>query len=246
MITPKALFSLHDVMPETLTACEVILDRVEKLQGSPPALLVVPGRDWTRGQLQRLRNWERRGCELLAHGWLHRTEPHGRWHRLHAALISRNVAEHLALDRDGIASLMRRSRQWFGEQGLALPRSYVPPAWALGLPAGQLGDAPYDTIETLTGVHLRTGRGDWQFRRLPLVGFEADTPSRALCLAALNRVSCNHARRRGLPLRIAIHPRDPELHLSGALQRLLHQPWDCHRYGDLRPSPAAGDALQSR
>ncbi|EAQ96565.1 polysaccharide deacetylase family protein [Congregibacter litoralis] len=232
-VAPQALLSIHDVMPETLRQTDSILKDVAAHGRRPPALLVVPGRDWDSGQISRLRQWQRDGCELIAHGWHHETQPRKPWHRIHAALISRNVAEHLALDPGGIADLMCRSREWFGEVGLVTPTAYVPPAWALGMGAGHLSPLPYVCVETLGGVHLRGSDGRWLFRRLPLVGFEADTRFRTGFLNIMNRLQCRHGRRRGLPVRIGIHPRDPELLLADALEQLLRQDWTALRYADL-------------
>ncbi|WP_439105614.1 polysaccharide deacetylase family protein [Congregibacter sp.] len=235
---PPALLSIHDVMPETLKQTDAILQRVAAHGWRPPALLVVPGRDWDSGQITRLRQWQRDGCELLAHGWHHETQPRRPWHRIHAALISRNVAEHLALDPDGIADLMQRSREWFGEAGLATPTAYVPPAWALGMGTGHLALVSYDCVETLGGVHLRGSDGHWLFRRLPLVGFEADTRFRARFLTAMNRLMVSYARRRGLPLRIGIHPGDPELLLADTMEQLLRQDWTALPYAGLQAHSA--------
>jgi peptidoglycan/xylan/chitin deacetylase (PgdA/CDA1 family) len=237
---PPALLSIHDVMPETLEQTQSILQRVAAHGWRPPALLVVPGRSWSPGQFARVRQWQRDGCELLAHGWLHETRPRSPWHRVHAALLSRNVAEHLALDSTGIKALMRRSRNWFCEAGLNTPTAYVPPAWALGMDSGHLSDQPYDCVETLAGVHLRGTDGHWQFRRLPVAGFEADTRLRASFLTAVNGILCHHGRRQGLPVRIGIHPRDPELLLAESLDQLLRQDWTAIRYADLQAQAAWG------
>jgi hypothetical protein len=99
----------------------------------PPALLVVPGREWRETDLRRLHEWQACGAELVAHGWLHRTRPRRLYHRLHAAFFSRDVAEHLALPADGVLDLMRASHDWFAAHDLPSPQTYIPPAWALGV-----------------------------------------------------------------------------------------------------------------
>lgn len=237
---PPALLSVHDVMPETLGQTERILQRLADYSWRPPALLVVPGRRWNAAQIIRVRQWQRDGCELLAHGWLHETQPRRPWHRVHAALFSRNVAEHLALDQDGIADLMCRAREWFGDAGLNTPTTYVPPAWALGMDPRRLHALPYNCVETLSGLHLRGSNGRWRLRRLPLAGFEADTRIRARFLDTMNRLLCRCGRRRRLPVRIGIHPRDPELLLGDALDQLLRQKWTALRYADLQAQAAFG------
>ena len=215
---PGALFSIHDVMPHTLGDVQQLLDGFTDRSMPLPALLVVPGRDWQDHHMARLREWEAAGAELIAHGWRHETRPRGLSHRLHAALFSRNVAEHLALDREGVLALMRDSREWFARQGLGVPTTYVPPAWALGLPRAAFGELPYRCVETLRGVIL-TGRGGVTLRRLPLVGFEADT-------------------------RVSIHPRDADLRLGEDLRAEMARGWRCLRYRDLDaespPVAAAG------
>ncbi len=219
----RALLSIHDVMPETLERVEAILDFCAR-QGIPPlTLLVVPGRDWQPAALARLHELAERGHTLAAHGWHHRIPRFGGlYHRLHAAVISRNVAEHLALDPEDVLALMQRSHQWFIDHGLPAPSLYVPPAWALGrLPADGLERLPYRQIEVTRGLlEVATGR----LHPLPLVGFEADTPTRALALRTFNAVQRRRARHGRRPLRIGIHPDDFQLGLADSLERLLQSP----------------------
>lgn len=228
-----ALVSLHDVMPETFDRVEQILLRLRK-QGIPPiTLLVVPGRDWEFAHLERLRLLADGGHELAAHGWFHHVPSiTGWWHRLHSAFFSRHVAEHLALDADGILRLMRASRDWFADNALPEPTLYVPPAWALGsIPNEKLASSGFEQIETFGGLHsIRTKK---RFHRLPLVGFEADTRFRAAAVAAWNAFQRRRARATRRPLRIAIHPHDFELRLSADLDQLLDEPFDFLRYGEI-------------
>jgi predicted deacetylase len=220
MTRPPALLSIHDVMPETLEEVGALLDLIDAAGLRLPALLVVPGRDWSAADVDRLRLWETAGCEILAHGWLHRTTPQRPYHRLHSLLLSRDVAEHLALEPSGVAALMRRSREWFPQVGLPAPDTYVPPAWALGMPRRQLGALPFTCVETLRGVHLRGADAEMHFRPLPLVGFEADSALRASTLALWNRVQRALATTRRTPLRIGIHPRDDRLRLGASIIEL--------------------------
>lgn len=217
-----ALVSIHDVMPETLTRTAGLLDWLEAAGVRPVTLLVVPGRGWTPAQIDTLRHWQGRGHRLAGHGWAHHVaERRGLYHRLHGALLSRNVAEHLALDGPAIAGLMARNAAWFDDHGLGRPSLYVPPAWALG-PIGRarLAETPFEWVETLSGVtETATGR----CRRLPLVGFEADTAVRALGAGVLNRAMAGCARHlcRRRPLRVAIHPDDLALRLAGQMRRIV-------------------------
>lgn len=231
-MTIPALFSIHDVMPETLPEVEGLLEQFVH-RGRPfPALLVVPGRDWTHDQVRRLREWEQGGAELIAHGWRHHTTPRRLYHRLHALLLSRNVAEHLALDKSGVMGLMRRSRAWFGEQGLALPNTYIPPAWALGISPRELTALPYQRVETLRGVQL-VNESAVEFRSLPLLGFEADSPLRAWFLHHFNRRQLRRAKQHQTPLRVSIHPQDTNFRLKNELFAALDGDFKDLRYQQL-------------
>ena len=221
-------------MPETLHDVGELIERFAGAGLPLPALLVVPARGWQAAELRQLRDWESAGAELIAHGWHHHTTPRRAFHRLHAALLSRNVAEHLALDGDGIVALMRRSRNWFGEQDLGLPQTYIPPAWALGMPPQGLAALPYRCVETLGHVHL-VEAGRVTRRRLPLVGFEADTTFRRWVLRRWNALQRRRALRLGEPLRISIHPADARLRLADELRGFISCRWQALQYRDLAP-----------
>jgi hypothetical protein len=126
------------------------------------------------------------------------------------------------LSPDAIADLMRRNAQWFPQHGFDPPAFYAPPAWAMGpIPRSALRRLPFRYIETLTGIaDMRRNR----FIALPLVGYEADTPLRAIALRVFNAANRLAARASGRPLRIAIHPDDHRLALREDLQRLVHSP----------------------
>lgn len=228
-----ALLSIHDLMPETMDRVIAMMDRFEGWGIGPVSLLVVPGKDWGRGHLEQIRNWSEKGHPLVAHGWAHWTEVVGIRHRLHSMFFSRTVAEHLALDREGVMGLMRRSYAWFGENGFPDPGVYVPPAWALGaVGPSDLAELPYDQVEATEGVYFRQGEGMGRCF-LPVVGFEADTAMRAAFLKPWNRVQVRQALRKRVPLRIALHPFDDELRLAGQMGEILAMGWDWCRYGDV-------------
>ena len=217
----KALVSIHDVMPHTLDRVKRILDWLEQRRVSRVTLLVVPGKPWTEKHIHHLRDWAAAGHELAAHGWHHQTRPRRLYHRLHALLLSRNVAEHLDLDSTGILDLMVRSRNWFAENELPAPDFYVPPAWALGpISKADLAKVPFRVIETTRGFLLRENhdsapsRVRWSLRRLPLTGYEADTRFREAFLRWWNALQAKRAQRKKLPLRISIHPDDLELRIA--------------------------------
>jgi predicted deacetylase len=228
----KCFISLHDVMPETLPEVQGILARLDEIGLPPITLLVVPGRDWSDEQIDWLRARSAEGHELAAHGWLHETTPKRLYHRLHAALISRNVAEHLALAKAEIVPFMQRSMAWFPEQGLPAPSFYVPPAWALGLKSrafrpgcagtGPEGPTPFpEYIEVLRGIIDVEGG---QLHRLPLVGYEVDTWWRKAFVKQWNARNIRKAQASGRVLRIGLHPYDFKLLLADELEALLLAP----------------------
>lgn len=235
----RALISVHDVMPETLPRVERLVEMLREHDHRAVTLLVVPGREWRGADLETLARWQGEGAELAAHGWYHEAATIRRpFHLLHAAVMSRRAAEHLSLGADAIAALMRRAADWFRDNGLDPPDSYVPPAWALGrIDRRALRDLPYRQIEVTRGmIDVETGR----LWRLPLVGFEADTALREHFLRVWNGLQCRRARRASVPLRIGIHPHDPELRLGRDLRRLLAEDWQSLRYDAYAASRRTG------
>ena len=226
----KALISIHDVMPNTMTEVAEILEICFSLRIKRVTLLVVPGLDWQQEQVDQLRQWEKSDCELAAHGWVHRcSSKKSLWHHIHSLILSRNVAEHLSLKPDDITELMNKSSNWFVENGFNQPSLYVPPAWALGkISKRALQACEYSQVETITGV-IFTKYG--QTKRLPLVGFEADTFTRELALRFLNGVALRIPTRK--PLRISIHPYDHKLRLSEYLETVLKHCTQTLSYSDI-------------
>ncbi len=218
-------------MPATLAQTRSIVSRLESFGFARVTLLVVPGSGWQDDTIDGLRALTEEGAELAGHGWVHRVDRiRGIGHRVHSTLISRNVAEHLALDVPGRIELMRRCFDWFAENALPGPELYVPPAWAMGsMPRHELNRLPFRQHETLGGVY---DTDTMRFRRLPMVGFEADTAFRAASCRLWNWLNRNVAGRRQ-PLRIAIHPNDFALRLGGDLDRLLAAGGTALSYRDL-------------
>lgn len=234
----NAIVSIHDLTPQTFAQVERILEWLQVRAVPPVTLLVVPGRPWQSAQLQRLRQLTEAGHELAAHGWQHQTQPRRLAHRIHAALISRNVAEHLDLDSPDILALMQRARDWFPAHGLPSPDCYVPPAWALGRIARvHLAQAPFRTIETTRGlIHLHahtaasvqpagappgSGTRACTCQNLPLTGYQADTRLRECFLRRWNALQARIAVRTRRPLRISIHPDDLQLRIADQLDQHL-------------------------
>jgi len=229
MTVRAALFSIHDVMPSTLAAVEQIAGCLHEQGIRKLTLLVVPDTGWDDRSLERLAALEQSGADLAGHGWQHRIQRiRNARHWLHSTFISRNVAEHLALDRKGVVALMQDCADWFAARGMRTPTLYVPPAWAMGDAKREDLDAlPYACYETLYGLYDASSQ---RFQRLPMVGFEADTGGRALACRLWNGVNL-------LPgqsaVRFSIHPGDFELRLAGHLRTLLEREWQPLYYGEM-------------
>lgn len=210
--------AIHDVMPDTLARVDEQLDLIDGHCPGPVTLLVVPGKAWRAADIDRLREWIAAGHALAGHGWRHRVRAiRGLKHRLHSLFVSRDCAEHLALDGDGIVELMTRNRQWFIDHDLPAPELYVPPAWALGrVERRQLVATGFERVETMSG-YLDVASG--HFTRSALIGFEAASTWQVPVLKASNAVNRLLARR--LPLRVALHPDDHRLPLAGDLETAL-------------------------
>jgi predicted deacetylase len=224
-MTPRAMISVHDVMPETLGRVREILSLLEGAGVPPATLLVVPGKPWSRREIRCLRSLAERGHPLAGHGWVHKAPAGARtfYHRFHGRLISRDEAEHLSRPRAELSKLIQRCHAWFPSAGLPEPSLYVPPAWALGaLALSDLTALPFRRYEVLRGfLDVRSRR----FRWLPLAGFEADTTFRKVGLRLWNGLNRTVSRRLGIPLRISIHPGDLKLLLREDLRRMVSTPW---------------------
>lgn len=228
MTKPVWLVSVHDVMPDTMTRVRRTVAVLDKHQIAPLTLLVVPGGAWSASDIAWLRERQNRGDRLAGHGWIHRAgKPRGLYDRLHRRFFSRGVAEHLPLNADEISQLIHNCHGWFVSQNLAVPELYVPPAWAMGsISRAKLRELPFLHYESLSGVY---DKEDNQFRRVPLVGFEADTRFRALSLRLSNGINQIAAKWQGR-LRVAIHPGDLELYLRNDLEKLISRPSTCAAY----------------
>jgi len=229
---PRFLVSIHDVMPETLAQVTSIFNRLAQHDLLPVTLLVIPGRAWSPTHLDGLRSLINRGAELAGHGWNHEVEHVvGLKHRLHSALISKNVAEHLALDSVGRVALMERCFQWFAAQDLPHPSLYVPPAWAMGsLSRAALDALPFEQFETISGVYDAVKR---RFHRLPLLGFEAQSRWQGLFVRPWNTVNLFYGSRQQRPIRLGIHPNDFDLGLADQLDGYIQAGGQAQSYRSL-------------
>jgi predicted deacetylase len=217
---PQTLVSIHDVAPATLPAVNEIVNLLYQHARAPITLLVIPGVAWNDRDVAALQDLKASGCELAGHGWAHRcTPPRTLRHRLHSRLISRGVGEHISHDPAGGLERIADCHAWFAEHGFDPPDLYVPPAWTLGtLVRRDLQTVPFQAVELLTGVYTIQTR---TFQRLPLLGYEADTPLRAAFLRAFNQWNWKRAIAQRLPLRLAIHPSDLDLLLAPRLRAVL-------------------------
>ena len=230
----KAVISIHDCMPETMYKIQCILKWLKDRNIPPVTLLVVPGKNWTDEHLDLLKNYAHEGHILAAHGWHHHTKPRKILHRIHSLIISKNVAEHLDLDRQGILKLMEKSHQWFIQKELSSPSLYVPPAWALGsIDMNTLSKTSYRQIEVTRGlIHLSQNKKP-NFQLLPLTGYEADSPFRVHFLSKWNKFQQSQAQAKSLPLRISIHPYDLDLPIVNQLEQQIESVETFLNYRDL-------------
>ena len=214
-----ATVSIHDVMPHTLAGVNSLVKLIPEQQKPKVLLLVVPGLEWSSNQIDTLKKLCDDGFALAGHGWQHRT-PHIRslYHRLHSLLISRQVAEHLSYSQKELSDMLQRNYEWFAQQKLPAPETYVPPAWAMGkLSRENLKTLPFRYYENTSNLYdSATDR----CKRLPLVGFEAETWLRESFLRpwnTLNRWLASPAK----PLRISLHPDDLDYRLGKQLRQFI-------------------------
>lgn len=244
MTAARAIVSIHDVRPSTLSGVLEVAALLERADVRPVTLLVVPGVAWDAESLDTVRDLiDRAGYGVAGHGWHHvAPRPASLPHRIHAMLISRDQAEHLSRSEEEVAQLVARCHEWFRRVDLPQPELYVPPAWALGrLPRSELAALPFRWYELLHGC---VSAADGALRIMPLVGFEADTRVRALALRVLNPANLWTGAATGRPLRVAIHPWDLRHRLAAPLRRLLERQWrfttveaEMEDAGGIRPGP---------
>ena len=230
----KAIISIHDCMPETMDKIQSILKWLKERNIPPVTLLVVPGKNWTENHLSLLQEYVQEGHTLAAHGWHHHTQPKKILHRIHSLILSKEVAEHLDLNQQGIFKLLNKSYQWFIQKKLPPPTLYVPPAWALGaINKKTLSKTLYKQIEVTRGlIHLNSNKKA-QLQILPLTGYEADSPFRVRFLSKWNQLQQNQAQIKSLPLRISIHPNDLDLPIAWQLNQQIKSVQTFLNYSDL-------------
>ncbi len=216
-----ALLSVHDITPETIPRLTEMVDIFDDLDICNVSLLLIPVSTWEPDQISYIKRLGKKGYQLAGHGWRHHCfGAKDTFHRIHAALFSRNAAEHYSCKTPKeIKKIIKQCYRWFKTEGLGCPRYYVAPAWAMGkIVTTELRGLPFRWYEFLSGVYdSRTDR----FYRIPLMGFEADTVLRALFLKIFNYLNYRIALIWKRPYRIAIHPNDFNLKLKSDLLALL-------------------------
>ena len=225
----KSIISIHDVMPHTLDNIKKIIKILEKIKCAPPTLLVVPGRNWSKNDINFLKTIQNDGYEIAGHGWYHETKNISTfYHKFHSAFISRNVAEHLSLTNKEIVMLMENCFKWFEKNHFQKPITYVPPAWALGnINKKDISNSSYKIIETLSGVYYEE-----KFEKMLLVGYETDNLFRVITVSFLNFLSEKISTYSTIPLRISIHPNDFSYPLKSQLEKILQSERKFFSYRD--------------
>ena len=130
----QSYISIHDVSPKNLDKIKSIINFLQnQFQINKICILVIPGLNWNKKQIQKLQSWQHDGIEIAAHGWKHRAQnKKSFYHKIHSLIISANCAEHLSKNRQEIIDIVKRSYSWFIDNGFKKPTLYVPPSWALG------------------------------------------------------------------------------------------------------------------
>ena len=215
----KYYVSIHDVSPNNLSKIKNIIKLLKtKYDINKLCLLVIPGLKWEEKYVKQLISWQNSGFEIAAHGWYHKSgKKQSLFHILHGLIMSGNCAEHLSKNRDELIDLLKNSYNWFVNNNFLTPTLYVPPAWALGNLniKEDLSHLPFQNYECTTGLYL-----DGKYRFIPLVGFEAATYFKAFFQRFFNFINYQMAKFTGV-LRIAIHPRDFQLHLVTSADNYL-------------------------
>ncbi len=214
----KAYISIHDVSPSNLNNIENIIFRLsDRFNINKISILVIPGLNWNNKQINKLKTLQKKGVQIVAHGWLHKTKNiKTLYHKLHSLIISDRCAEHLSQSRQDINIIISNSYNWFIENGFQKPTLYVPPAWALGkIKRDDLKNLQFTYYECTTGLIHNN-----KYHFLPLIGFEEKFWCKSLLRRFFNSFNFILASFTGI-IRIAIHPNDFNLYLKNDLEKYL-------------------------
>ena len=219
----KSYISIHDVSPHNLNDIENIIFTLNNQYGIKKiCLLVIPGLNWNKQQIKSLQKWQNEGLEIAAHGWVHRAEQNKTlYHRIHSMMMSANSAEHLSKKRQDVYNMMKKSYNWFINNGFQKPLLYVPPAWALGkITKKDLSRLSFTHYECTTGIIHKH-----KYCFLPLLGFEEKTFMRSILRRFFNSLNYFIAYFTGL-IRISIHPDDFKLYLNVDMKKYLSKSYE--------------------
>ena len=216
----KAYISIHDVGPESLNQVENIISRLSsKFDMNKLSILVIPGLNWEKKHINKIKSWQNNGIKIAAHGWLHKSKKIKTiYHKFHSIIISAKCAEHLSINRQDINNIVSNSYNWFIENDFQSPYLYVPPAWALGkIKRTDLNKLNFTHFECTTGfIHNN------KYHFLPLIGFEEKFLWKSLLRRFFNSFNFMLASFTGV-VRIAIHPNDFNLYLKKDIEKYLNK-----------------------
>lgn len=204
--------SLHDVAPSKAELCRRWLDLVES-RGVKASLLVVPGQ-WN-GQsfessaqfLEWLRAAEKRGHEIVLHGYQHLADPQfvsKTFRSKFGRIVGRGCEEFWELPLSEASRRLHLGKLAIQRVGLN-SNGFVAPAWLMSagtLQALHMQDFAH-TSTHMRFVDLKNSRSFW----MPVLSQRPQS--------LLTRIACQVNRnvtavilRRRMPFRLAIHPND--------------------------------------
>jgi predicted deacetylase len=209
-----AVISIHDVAPSTRAECEHLVAAAERIDART-SLLVVPG-PWKYPAATEdpgfgpwLAGLERRGHEVVAHGWEHRAVPDadgtvGLGRRTADRVLTRGCAEFGAL---GAADAARRIDLALGAlRGLGFaPSGFVAPGWSMS-PAAAAAVRAAGVAYTTTRLAILDFVADRSLP-VPAVCHRPGSPLTMLGARMLVAVVERRAAQRR-PVRLALHPAD--------------------------------------
>ena len=209
-----AVISIHDVAPFTWAECASLIADAERI-GARTSLLVVPG-PWKYpavteepGFVRWLADLERRGHEIVAHGWEHRAVPDddgqvGFTRRAVDRIVTRGCAEFGSLGT--LEATRRAQRSLDALRGLGFePTGFVAPGWSMSPAAADAIRAvgfDYSTTR-LAIVDHHTGRS------IPVPAL-CHRPGSSLAMFGARMLVAVTERRAAerRPVRLALHPAD--------------------------------------
>ena len=214
----KFYISIHDVTPYNLENIENIIYTLQKQYSiNKICILVIPGLNWNIHQINKLQTLQKNGIEIAAHGWKHQAETNKTfYHKIHSLILSANCAEHLSKKRSDVFKIIKKSYDWFINNGFQKPLLYVPPAWSLGkIKFEDFKKLDFTYYECTTGIIHNQ-----KYRFIPLLGFEENTMIKGCLRRFFNKLNYIMAFFTGT-IRIAIHPDDFNLYLKDDIVKYL-------------------------